>query len=296
MAGMREIKSRIKSIKETKQITKAMKLISAAKLKKARNQLDRTLPFFKTIENTMADVLIHSGNIEGKFFEERKPHKREHKKAYIILAGDKGLAGGYNTNIFKLAEAHIGADKNSKLYIGGHMGKSYFEKHGFNVFKDFDYPVQNPTVTRAREMSEIVLDHFLKGRTDELYIVFTYMVSSIKLEPRVIKILPLDIDELNIVLGIDPTKPVNIDSNMSYEPSPQAVFDVLVPKYIKGIIYCALVEAFTSEQSARMTAMDNATTNAEEMLGKLKLYYNRARQAAITQEISEIVGGAAVLD
>ena len=293
---MREIKSRIKSIKETKQITKAMKLISAAKLKKARNQLDKTLPFFKTIENTMADILLHSGSIDSLYFEDRKPHKPTHRKGYVIMSGDKGLAGGYNANIFKLAMSHIGDRKDSLLYIGGHMGKSYFSKHGFNVSEDFDYPVQNPTVSRASEMVEIILDDFLKGNIDELYIIFTYMVSSIKLEPRVMKLLPLDIDELKKVLGIEPDQPVKVDSKLSYEPSPEVVFDVLVPKYIKGILYCALVEAFTSEQSARMTAMDSATTNAEEMLSKLKLYYNRARQAAITQEISEIVGGAAVLE
>jgi F-type H+-transporting ATPase subunit gamma len=295
MPRMREIKGRMKSIKETKQITKAMKLMSAAKLKKARQQLDKTLPFFKSIEETMADILAHSADLESKYFEDMQNPKESPKRAYIILSGDKGLAGGYNSNIFKLSEAHIGDKKDSLLFVGGHVGNAYFKKKGFNVCDKFFYPIQNPTVTRAREMSDIVLEYYNKGEVDEIFIIFTYMISNISLEPRVIQLLPLDLDELRRILGVENVHE-QTDSSMRYEPSPKAVFDVLVPKYIKGIIYCSLVESFTSEQIARMTAMDNATANAEEMLDKLNLYYNRARQSAITQEISEIVGGAAVLE
>lgn len=289
MANMREIKLRIKSIKQTRQITKAMKLISAAKLKKARAQLEQTLPYFEKVKVTIADILQHSGTIENIFFDVRN-EKEGKKKGYIVLTGDKGLAGGYNHNIIKLTEKQIEDNPGSILFVAGHMGRNYFLRMKHNVNPDFDYPVQNPTVYRAREISEMVLELFSKGELDEVYVIFTKMVSSLKLEPQVMKLLPMELKSLN-----EDLKDVNVtvDESLSYEPSPQAVFDVLIPKYLKGIVYGALVEAFTSEQSARMSAMDSATSNADEMLQKLNLYYNRARQAAITQEISEIVGGAA---
>jgi F-type H+-transporting ATPase subunit gamma len=291
MASMREIKSRIKSIKETRQITKAMKLISAAKLKKAKQQLEQTMPYFNKVKSTIADILMHSGGIENEFFNLRN-EKRGRKKGYIVITGDKGLAGGYNHNIIKLAESLIKENPDSRLFVAGHMGRGYFFRKGYNVDEEFDYSVQNPTVYRAREIADRVLDLFEKGELDEVFLVYTNMISSIKLEPTYLKLLPLSIDALKEdVKGAE----IRIDQRMSYEPSPKDVFDVLISKYVKGIVYGALVEAFTSEQSARMSAMDNATSNADEMLQRLNLYYNRARQAAITQEISEIVGGAAAL-
>ena len=291
MAHMREIKLRIKSIKETRQITKAMKLISAAKLKKARQQLEQTLPYFDRVRATIADILMHSANIESVFLDARN-EKVGKKKGYVVLTGDKGLAGGYNNNIIKLAEKQIGDDPEALLFVAGHVGRSYFTRKNYNVYREFDFPIQNPTVYRAREIAEIVLEMFKKGELDEVYVIFTKMISSIKLDPQTMKLLPLEIEALREDLK-DVKK---LDEGLVYEPSPLAVFDVLIPKYLKGIIYGTLVEAFTSEQSARMTAMDNATTNADEMLQKLNLYYNRARQAAITQEISEIIGGASALE
>jgi F-type H+-transporting ATPase subunit gamma len=297
MANMREIKLRIKSIKEERQITKAMKLIAAAKLKKARQQLEQTTPYFKKVKTTIADILIHSSSIrsdENTFFDTRSD-KEEKKSGFIILTGDKGLAGGYNHNVIKLAESVIKDSKNPLLFIAGHVGRNYFFRKNANIFQDFDYPVQNPSVYRAREVSDIILNLFRHGELDEVYLVYTDMVSAIKLVPTVIKLLPLSLDDLKEDLGVDESSQVKLDDMINYEPSPKAVFDVLIPKYVKGIVYGAFVEAFTSEQSARMTAMDNATANADDMLQALNLYYNRARQATITQEISEIVGGAAAL-
>ncbi|MDP4180154.1 MAG: ATP synthase F1 subunit gamma [Bacillota bacterium] len=291
MANMREIKSRMKSIKETRQITKAMKLISAAKLKKARHQLDQTKPFFDKVKATIGDILMHSGNLDNIFFDIRN-QKEGKKKGYLIISGDKGLSGGYNHNLIKLAEDEIKKDPQSLLLVAGHMGRSHFLRKKLNVQADFDYRIQNPTIYLAREISEKVLDLFKRGEIDELFLVYTRMVSSISLEPTIMQLLPLNIPALREDVNVSELK---IDESLSYEPSPKAVFDVLIPKYVKGIIYGALVEAFTSEQSAIMSAMDNATSNADEMLQRLNLYYNRARQAAITQEISEIVGGAAAL-
>lgn len=290
--NMREIKTRIKSINQMRQITKAMKLISASKLKKAREQLAETLPYFNSVRETIADILAHSGDVESRYFD-IKDLRQGKKKAYIIITGDKGLAGGYNSNIKKLAEQAIGEYKdNALLLVAGNSGRAYFVKKNYHVHTQFDYAVQNPTVFRAREIADIILDLYNKQEVDEVYIVFTQMVSAITLQPKLLKLLPLEITALREDVKADDIK---VDEQIKYEPSPSVVLDVLIPKYIKGIIYGAFVEAFTSEQNARMTAMDSATKNADEMLQKLNLYYNRARQAAITQEISEIVGGAAAL-
>jgi len=294
MASMHEIKTRMKSIKETRQITRAMKLVSAAKLKKARKQLEQTLPYFDKVKQTMADILVHSSNIESPFFDFRH-EKESRKKGLIVFCADKGLAGGYNNNIVKLAEERLKSFPDTVLFVAGYMGRRYFEQNGYNVCQDFDYPVHDPTVRRAYYMTDFIINLFRNEELDEVHLAYTYMHSSIKLEPRCIKLLPLDPEELMSELGIEKDARLENDFPIIYEPSPEAVLDILVQKYVKGILYGALVEAFTSEQSARMTAMDNATSNADEMLYELNLLYNRARQAGITQEISEIVGGAAVL-
>ncbi len=290
--NMREIKSRIKSINQMRQITKAMKLISASKLKKARTQLEETLPYFNKVRETIADILAHSAEVESRFFDIRE-EKEGKKKAYIVMTGDKGLAGGYNSNILKLTEREIGDNKeNALLLVAGTTGRSYFTRKEYHVHTEFDYAVQNPTVFRAREITETILDLYNKQEVDEVYIVYTQMISAISLEPKVLKLLPIEIGALREDVKANE---IVLDQKFKYEPSEQEVLDVLIPKYIKGIMYGTFVEAFTSEQNARMTAMDNATKNADEMLQKLNLYYNRARQAAITQEISEIVGGASAL-
>lgn len=292
MANIREIQLRFKSIAETKQITKAMKLISASKLKKARKQLENTMPFFNIVRTTIADILQHSGEIENPFFDAREKNEYR-KKAYLVLTGDKGLAGGYNHNIIKLTEKQLLENPDSMLFVAGIVGYNYFTKKKANIYADFDYPVQNPTVYRTRDIGELLVELFLKGEFDELHVIYTKMVSSLHLEPKTMQLLPLDLKALKEDLACDSERIV--DANMVYEPSMESVFNVLLPKYFKGVLYGLFVEAFTSEQSARMTAMDSATSNADEMLQKLTLYYNRARQSAITQELSEIVGGADAL-
>lgn len=291
MAQISEIKQRIGSIKDTKQITKAMKLISAAKLKRARRQLDQALPYFEKVRSTMVDILMHSADVKNKYFDLRD-EKEGKKKAYLILTGDKGLAGGYNHNMIKAVEEYIKEDKEALLFVAGNVGKSYFSKNKYNVYMEFEYPVQNPTVYRARDISELILKLFAEGVFDEMYLAFTYMQSTISIEPQVVKLLPLELHALKEHMKITENIEEKVDNMIVYDPSPQKVLDILVAKYVKGVIYGAFVEAFTSEQSARMTAMDSATDNADNMLAELSLSYNRARQAKITQEISEIVGGA----
>jgi F-type H+-transporting ATPase subunit gamma len=296
MANLHEIKVHIRSIKETRQITSAMKLVSAARLKKARILLSHTVPYFDKVKETIADILIHSGKIESPFFDVRHG-KESKKKGYVVLTGDRGFSGGYNPNIVKLAESLVKDNPEAVLYIAGRMGRAHFIKGNYNVETDFDYQVQAPTVYRAREIADMLIELFLKHKLDEIYLVYTLMKSSINLVPVYTKLLPLDVEALKKELGIAIEENSYHGSELIiYEPSVEAVLRVVISKYMKGILYGGFVEAFTSEQSARMTAMENATTNADKMLRQLSLSYNRARQAAITREISEIVGGTEALN
>lgn len=290
MATMHGIKVRIKSIRETRQITKAMKLISASKLKKARNQLEATLPYFMKVKSTIADILMHSSDVDSIFFDLRHD-KRGRKKGYLIISGDKGLAGGYNHNVIKFTEEVLKGNYSPVLFVAGQMGRNYLLRKDYNVDANFDYHVQDPTIFTAREIAEMLVRSFMDGILDEVYLVYTLMESTIKFEPKIMKLLPLDPEEFLESFDTHINQP-EFDDTLIYEPSINAVLEVLIGKYIKGFIYGAFVESFTSEQCARMTAMDNATANADKMLQQLNVQYNSARQAAITQEISEIVSGA----
>lgn len=293
MASMRDIRLRIKSVKQTKQITKAMKLISASKLKKAKSQLEATLPFFNKIQSTLKFILHHTeGEEELAYFDKREKVEKR-KIGYVIISGDKGLCGGYNSNVMKLAESEmkkLGKDIELKVFVIGSVGRYYFVRKGYNVDMEFLYPAQDPNLYRARDIADILIDMFNNSELDEVYLVYTKMITSLTLEPQVIKLLPLE------PIDFEETDQEKEESkyllNFVFEPSPEIVFAKLVPQYLRGVVYGSLVESFTSEQSARMAAMDAATRNADELIKKFTLFYNRARQAAITQEISEIIGGA----
>ncbi|HIY20374.1 MAG TPA: ATP synthase F1 subunit gamma [Candidatus Flavonifractor merdigallinarum] len=289
MASIKEIRTHIKSVEQTLKITNAMYLISSSNLRKARKQLNDVEPYFQKIESTISDILHHSPEINHRFFDKRPGIPPERRKVgYIVITGDKGLAGAYNHNILKLAEHKMDKTPNSSLFVVGQVGRSYFQEHGIPIDVEFLYTAQNPTVSRARDMGELVMDLYLEGELDEVYILFTKMVTSFQMEPTVHKLLPLDPD-------VFPEKEVNkstYNRDVAYVPSVKAVMDRLVPGYIKGDIFGALVESYCSEQNARMTAMKSSSDNARSMLQSLNLSYNRARQAAITQEITEVVGGA----
>ncbi len=295
MAGEREIKTRIKSISDTMQITKAMKLVSAAKLKQARNQLEKTLPYFERIELTIADILSHDVHSENIYFDKRTEKKRK-RSAYLILTGDKGLCGGYSNNIFKFAEKYLKRDIDPLLLICGHTGEEYFKKRDYELLEDFFYPIHNPTVYRARNIQEKIMELFDEEKIDNVFVIYTVLKNSFTLVPHAMRLIPLTFETLRKELGMKKIMERSFEGEFIYEPSVKEVFEVLIPKYIKGIIYTAFVEAFTSEQCARMSAMENATTNAEEMISDLKLIYNRRRQNTITQEITEIISGAEVLE
>lgn len=286
MANAREIKLRIKGINATMKITKAMKLISAAKLKKARAMHEATMPFFNRIQNTMAEILQRLPEMESIYFDKRED-KKDRKKAYIVISSDKGLTGGYNHNVLKLAENIIEKD-NSIVFPIGRVLIEKFENDGYKLNTNFGVNEYVVDVDTARVISTYIIKLFKNGSIDELHLIYTHMESAISLKPRTVQLLPLDKEVFELA---EKTTEV-----LDFEPTPEVVFDILASKYVKGVLYGGMVEAFVSEHSARMNAMDNATTNAEKMINKLTLNYNRARQAAITQEISEIVGGSAAIE
>ena len=289
MASIKEIRTHIKSVEQTLKITNAMYLISSSNLRKARRQLTDVEPYFQKIETTISDILHHSPQIRHVFFDKR-PHiqPRDRKVGYIVVTGDKGLAGAYNHNILKLAEEKMRRHPGASLFVVGQVGRSYFQEHGVPIDVEFLYTAQDPTMSRARDISELMVELYLKGRLDEVYILFTKMVNSFQMEPTVHKLLPLDPD----VFPVRDQEQEVYNRDVVYLPSVKAVMDRLVPGYLKGDIFGALVESYCSEQNARMTAMKSSSDNARAMLQTLNLSYNRARQAAITQEITEVVGGA----
>ena len=294
MSNMREIKTRIKSIEDTMKITNAMYLISSTKLKKAKKTLENTEPYFELLQSTIADILEHSTEIPHKYFDKRSdmPEKKK-KKGYIIVTGDKGLAGAYNHNVIKLAEQEMKKPGENILFLVGQVGARAFRKMNVHIDTEFLYLAQKPSRYGSRSIAETVLEAFQEKRLDEVYIIYTKMISSVKIEPELIQLLPLKkkrFQELEKKSDIDDYIRI-----LRYSPSPKEVLDKIVPNYVKGLIYGALVEAFAAQTYARMTAMQSATDNAKEMLQDLSLRYNRERQAAITQEITEIAGGANAL-
>lgn len=286
MANMREIRTRIKSIQDTMKITNAMYLISSSKLKRARKNLEKTLPYFNALRNTMADILVHMPEeAEYMYFDNNyKKAEANKKRGYIVVTSDKGLAGSYNHNVIKIVEDELLKEGQNFLFIIGQVGRSHFKRK--NIFADIEflYTAQNPNLYRARSIAETVLELYDKKDIDEVYVVYTKMINSAKTEPEIIKLLPLEKSDFQ-QRGEEKQYAV-------FDPSPQQVLRHLVPNYVKGMIYSTLVEAYSSEHNARMTAMEGATKSAKDMIRQLSLMYNRARQAAITQEITEIVSGA----
>lgn len=286
MASVTEIRTRIKSVEQTLKITNAMYLISSSKLKKARGQLADVVPYFQKVNSTIADILRHSPDISHPFFEPRANSPK--KTGYIVITGDKGLAGAYNHNVCKLAESFLADAGAPTLFVIGQVGRHYFLNKKIPIDAEFMYTAQDPTVFRAREISETMVDLYLRGQLDEVNVIFTEMVTPLHLEPKMLKILPLDKKAVTDAVE----KQERYREILTYVPTVEAVIDNLVPGYVKGIMFGAMVESFCSEQNARMTAMDSATQSARKLIKGLNLQYNRARQAAITQELTEIVGGA----
>ncbi len=292
MANMHEIRERIKSINDIKKITNAMYLISSSKLKKARKDLDNTEPYFDKLFYAMRSILSRAPEEadELTFFDERNHIPQgKRKQAILIITADKGMCGAYNHNVLKRAEEFIDDAGMSYLYVMGQVGRMYFARkqksENIKLADSFFYTTQNPTLYRARSIAEELMERFRCGDVDDVYMIYTDMKKGNDYEVRVQQILPLDATHF-VRKESDITK----HHEAEFFPSVEAVMNHLLPNFMKGVIYGAMVESFCSEQQARMTAMDSATTSAKDMLSTLSLQYNRARQAAITQEIAEICG------
>ena len=255
--------------------------------------LEDTTPYFNRIHKSMFDILSCAGEVQSGFF--RKPITAKPPcAAVIVITSDKGLAGGYNANVIRQTNELCEKVKNPALILIGAIGYRYFAHTPRVILENFSYHSQLPTVENAGEIAEFIVSQYLWGMLDEVYVVYTHMYSTIKLLPTVNQILPLDAEKIQTELAsLGNVKRVELQ--FEFLPSEGQVFDALVPLYIKGVIYGCMIEAYPSEQSARMAAMDEASKSAEEMLADLQITYNRARQAGITQEMSEIIGGSAAI-
>jgi F-type H+-transporting ATPase subunit gamma len=293
MANLRDVRLRMRAIEQTLQVTKAMDLISTAKLRKGRRTLEDTEPFFTRIQKSMYDILSGAGRVDSEFFNRPDPDGAYHT-AVVVVTSDKGLAGGYNANVFRHVTNLCSQVKNPVLVLIGSIGYRYFANSPYLILENFSFRSRLPTVDDAKEIADYLISQYLWGMFDEVHIVYTHMYSAVRLLPAARHILPLDQEQMRQELAqFDDRERAAL--RFEYLPSKEAVFDALAPLYIKGSIYGCLVEAYASEQSARMTAMHEASKSAEDMLAELQIHYNRVRQAGITLEVSEIISGSAAL-
>ena len=291
MANAREISTRIKSIQDTMKITKAMYMMSSMKLRKARQKLENTEPYFYGLQEQIADILLHFPDMKHLYFDNRGKdlHETSKRRAFIVITGDKGMAGAYNHNIQKMTEQFMAEHEHCKLYVLGMVGRQYFTKKHMDIAENFPYTVQKPPMHRARLISEEIVRAFLDRELDEVRIFYTEMQSAVAMEPVNMQLLPLKKAEFlpnQAMLADMPQEEIVLS------PSADVLLNTMIPNYLTGLIYGCLVEAYASENNARMMAMQSSTDSAKKMLRELSIEYNRARQAAITQEITEIVSGA----
>ena len=291
MANARELKERMASIQETKKITNAMYLISSSKMKQARKKLAETEPFFFAMQAEIARILRHVPDMHSHFFDGReKIPAQDRKVGCIVITADKGLAGAYNHNVLKMAEQLLEEPGQHKMFVLGEVGRQYFSRRESELDSEFRYTVQEPNLYRARVIAVKMVEMFETGQLDDIYIIYTRMLNALQAETQQIKLLPLHRvdfapDKMAAMAGV-------YREAVTLYPSAHKVMDSIVPNYLIGIIYGCLVESYCSEQNSRMQAMQNATDSATDMLNELNITYNRARQADITQELTEVIGGA----
>lgn len=281
MADIAELKHRIKSIQDTHQITKAMELISVAKMRKAMLKQAASSVYFDRVRATLKDIMLHSTDIRNAYVR----HRPDTRAAYIVIAGDKGLAGAFNNNVLNLAWQHIQTRPVHYVITIGQMARSFFESRDQSVDLEFTHAVTSPTLHDSRGIMRDILDLYDRNLMDEVYVVFTRMISSSVHEPTVVKLLPIEAKDIEVEAAS------SFRGEICYDPSPSEVLDILVPQYLVGMIYSTLIHSAASEHAARMMAMSNANKNADKMLDSLSLEYNRLRQSAITTELLDLSSG-----
>ncbi len=319
MPSAKEIKSSMRGIRDTMKITKAMYMISTIKMRKAKHQLEATEPYFYGLQEAMSSILFNFPSLKSRFFGEKVGGDEESssddktgkiKKGYIVLSSDRGLAGAYNQNVFKVVEdlvADMPENEEYELMMVGELGVHTLTGRGYNVNQNFHYTATDPSLERARLIAENLIDEFYEGKYDELHVVYTRMINSMETTVETQQLLPLkrtdfiDIENAKIPRHFRSSESGKLGAmegdakEYLIEPSPQVVLEEIVRNYVTGYIYGTLVQATACEENSRMTAMKSATDNAKDMLNVLTVQYNRVRQAAITQQITEISSGARAL-
>ena len=288
MASTSEIRRRIGSVRQTQKITHAMYLISQAKLRKAKQDLSNTRPYFDALQNEIGRVFNADSSVESRYLEPvQQPAKEEVlRPACLLITADKGLAGAYNQNAIRQAQQYMADHPDTVLYVVGEYGRRWFAQRNIPIEKSFLYTAQNPTLGRARQIAELLLERYDADEINAVVVVYTDMKNGLEAVVRQAQLLPLHRERF-VAAAANTAR----DELYEFIPSPDAVVDNAARSCLTGYIYSALVDSFCSEQSARMTAMNAADQNAEELLKDLSVQYNRARQAAITQEITEVSAG-----
>ena len=279
-ASMLDTKNRMKTIESTRKITRAMYMLSSARMKKASMFVEANRHHFLRVRSAIKDILLHSETARHPYLEAR-PGGRT---AYIVISGDKGLCGGYNYNVLSYAVKKMPPD--AHIFTVGYTARDYFRRHNWDIDIEFLNMATNPRLRHASQLSYDITSLYDNDQFDEAYLIYTRFESASVQYPNMIKLLPVNIEDY-----ADVQTDHEYQADMIYHPSVQEVFDTLVPQYVTGLIFGAMVQSYASENRARMIAMESSTNNADEMLQNLTLEYNRARQYAITQEISELISG-----
>lgn len=293
MATMRDIKRRKASIESTEQITKAMKLVATVKLQKSRTRAENSRLYFNMMYRTIQEMLKKSGGIEHKYLKAGDSPK----KAVVVISSNRGLAGGYNANMVRLVTGSGIPAEDVKIFAVGKKGRDGLSRKGYEITKDYSEVINEPLYSDAMEITSELLKLFENNEIGEIYLAYTAFKNTVSQVPTFMKLLPVDLSAAGLKDGGEETEGLKPDLLlMNYEPDESEVLDAIIPKYLSSLIYGAFLEAVASENGARMTAMDSATNNAEEMIAKLSLQYNRARQGSITQELTEIIAGANAIE
>lgn len=289
MASIKEVRNHIASIKDTQKITGAMYLIASTKMRKAKKSLDQTRPYFDALQAEIKRIFRTVDAVESKYFypADEKNHDLGGSYSYLVITADKGFAGSYNQNVIKEAQRIMGKRPGNKLFVVGEYGRTYYTSRGIPIEKSFLYTAQNPTLERARDISSILLNEFLYGDTTKIFVVYTDYGGGLHTKTCSARLLPF-----HRASFITQSNEKAVTKPFEFTPSVNKILDTIVPSYVTGYIYSALVDSFCSEQNARMEAMDSAGQNAQKLLDELSLQYNHMRQSAITQEITEISAGA----
>lgn len=284
MASMRDIKRRKGSIQSTQQITKAMKLVSTVKLQRAKQRAEQSKAYFNCMYETVTSMLAKTGNLNHPYLTAGESQK----KAVIVITSNRGLAGGYNSNIVKLITKGDFKKEDLRIYAIGKKGKDALSRSGYEIVEEDSAIIEEPSYVDAMALSRRLLASFAAGEIGEIYLAYTGFKNTVVHEPKLLKLLPVEPAES----APEETQVTGSKAMMNFEPEDDEALNMIIPKYVTSLIYGGLVEAVASENGARMQAMDSATSNAEEMIDHLSLMYNRARQGSITQELTEIIAGA----